>query len=113
MADTPNISDAEWQVMKAVWDLEPVPASEVIEALKDQTEWSPRTIKTLLNRLVRKNAIDFTEENRRYLYRSRVTRRACVRRESRSFLRRVFDGDVTPALVHFLEDAELSSDEVR
>jgi len=52
-------------------------------------------------------------DGRRYLYKARVTREACVRRESRSFLSRVFNGAVAPAVVHFLENAQLTPDEIR
>jgi hypothetical protein len=51
-------------------------------------------------------------EDRRHLYRAKVRRDECIRRESRSFLSRVFNGAVAPALLHFLEDARLSSSEI-
>ena len=108
MPTVPQISDAEWEVMKVVWDRQPVTAAEVVERLSVDRRWSPRTIRTLLDRLVGKQAVNFTPEGKRYLYRARVSRDACVRRASRSFLSRVFDGAAAPAVLHLLThcDAE-------
>jgi BlaI family penicillinase repressor len=115
MSKTPQISDAEWEVMKSVWDHGPLTAGEVVARLEAETHWRPRTIKTLLARLVRKGAVK-TEPlpgaTRAFQYRAAVTRDACARIESRSFLSRVFDGDVAPALLHLLKSADLSSTEI-
>ena len=96
--------------MKAVWDAPPggFTAGEVVEAVARAQPWHPRTIKTLLNRLVQKKAVDVRVEGRRYLYRPRVPRDAALRRESRSFLSRVFGGAVAPAVVHLLEQSDLN-----
>ena len=113
MASIPQISDAEWEVMKAVWDGAPLTAGDVVDRLAAEQKWKPRTIKTLLNRLVKKGAVAMEPDGRRYLYRARVARDAVVRRETRSFLSRVFDGAAAPAIVHFLEQARLTPDEIR
>src|SRR5437762_3140030 len=107
MATVPQISDAEWEVMKAVWDRQPVTAAEVVERLTAEHRWSPRTIKTMLNRLLAKGAVDFKPEGKRYIYRAKVTREACVRKESRSFLSRVFDGATAPAVLHLLSNCDV------
>jgi BlaI family penicillinase repressor len=116
MATVPQISDAEWEVMKVIWETQPVAAAEIVERLAHEWHWSPRTIKTMLNRLVGKGAVDYRAEGKRYIYRARVTREACVRRESRSFLSRVFDGAAAPAVLHLLTHCDLkalSSEEVQ
>ena len=118
-ASVPQISDAEWEVMKAVWDLQPVTAADVVDRVAREHRWSPRTVKTMLNRLVGKGAVDYTPEGKRYLYRARVSKEACVRKESRSFLSRVFDGAAAPAVLHLLSQCDveefkkLSPEEVR
>jgi BlaI family penicillinase repressor len=112
MTSLPQISDAEWEVMKVVWDAGPLAAGEVVRRLESENNWRPRTIKTLLGRLVRKNAIAVQIDDRRYLYRAKISREACRREESKSFLSRVFDGAVAPALVHFIKDANLSAHEI-
>jgi BlaI family penicillinase repressor len=112
MSKPPAISDAEWEVMTVLWDRSPLMANEVVERLKGRKVWNPRTTKTLLNRLVKKGALDFTTQGNRYLYRPRVKREACVRMESRSFVRRVFGGEVGPMLVQFVRQADLSAGEI-
>lgn len=113
MARVPQISEAEWEVMKVVWDGGPLSAGEVVGRVAGEHSWAPRTIKTLLHRLVRKGAVAVEVDGRRYLYRAKVNRQACVRKESRSFLSRVFNGAVAPAVLHFIEQGRLTPQEVR
>jgi len=60
----PQISDAEWVVMKAVWERAPLTTNQVVEALDDRAHWKPKTIHTLLSRLVRKGALEFERKGR-------------------------------------------------
>ncbi len=106
-----RISDAEWQVMEALWERSPATAAQVVEALAASTDWNPRTIKTMLNRLIKKRAIEFEAQGKSYLYRPAVSRDAAVRAQSRSFLKRVFGGDVAPMLAHFVEHHKLTAQE--
>jgi BlaI family penicillinase repressor len=109
----PSISDAEWQVMEAVWAGAPATANEVIDRLSGRgAEWNPRTIRTMLNRLVGKRALGYTAEGKHYLYTPLVDRADCVRDESRSFLSRVFGGATGAALVHFVEEHDLTPAEI-
>ncbi len=108
----PRISDAEWEVMKVLWARAPQTANEVVETLEPVTRWNPRTIRTLLNRLLKKKALGFRQEGRRYLYFPRVEEAACVRAESRSFLQRVYGGALQPMLAAFLEEEKLSREEI-
>ena len=112
MKNTPIISDAEWDVMKVVWDHGPLTSGDVVKHLADEKHWKPRTVKTLLSRLVQKGAVAAAEREGRVLYSAKVARDALARREAKSFLARVFDGAVAPALVHFIEAAELSPREI-
>ena len=112
MPKVPQISDAEWEVMKVLWERGDLSAGQVVDAVADANRWSPRTVKTLLNRLVKKGALAFEVAGRHYVYRAAVGRDACVRKETRSFLSRVFDGAVAPAVVHFLEQSRLSPQEI-
>lgn len=106
-----GISEAEWRVMEVLWE-GPRTSREVVERLAADTGWSPKTIKTLLGRLVRKGALGYEEIGNRYLYRPRVTRGQAVRAEGRSFVERVFGGDAASALLHFARQTELSPAEV-
>ena len=112
MPRMPQISDAEWEVMKVLWDRSPLTANEVVGALAGRKDWSPRTIRALLNRLLGKGALSFEAQGKRYLYRPRVAREECARRESQSFLERVFGGQAAPMLAHLVRDADLSPQEI-
>ncbi|HOA74635.1 MAG TPA: BlaI/MecI/CopY family transcriptional regulator [Phycisphaerae bacterium] len=111
MKKTPRISDSEWQVLRVLWERSPLTAGEVVEALA-HTRWKPKTIKTLLNRLVSKQAVGFEQEGRGYRYFPLVAEHDCVRAESRSFLQRVYGGALLPMLANFLEHEELSPEEI-
>jgi BlaI family transcriptional regulator, penicillinase repressor len=102
-----RISDAEWDVMEAVWGSGSATAAEVIEALAGRREWNQSTIRTMLARLVEKGALRYEVEGPRYIYRAAVTRKRCVRDESRSFLERVFGGDVGSLLVHYVRESKV------
>jgi BlaI family penicillinase repressor len=112
MPKIPQISEAEWEVMRVLWADAPQTANEVCDALAGSTTWNPRTIKTLLNRLVNKGALKYTQHGRMYLYRPAVSESACIRAASRTFLKRVFGGALTPMLAHFLEEETLSAEEI-
>ena len=112
MKRLPRISDAEWLVMQVLWSSPGVTADEVIEALKGKVTWSPRTIRTLINRMLRKRALRFEKEGRKYRYWPAVNQQRCVRQERRSFVQRVYGGTVTPMLAAFIEDAQLSPEEI-
>ena len=115
MARPPAISEAEWEVMDVVWGVggeREVLASDVVEALRGRKDWSPRTVKTLLSRLVKKGALAFEEEGKRYWYHARVPREACVREESKSFVSRVFGGRAGEMLCRFVDEVELSAEEI-
>jgi BlaI family transcriptional regulator, penicillinase repressor len=112
MPESVNITDAEWAVMEVVWNAGKVGAAEVIEALEPTRKWSHRTIRTLLARLVEKGALSAQEDGHRYLYGAAVTRQRCVRSESRSFLDKVFGGDVSSLMLHFAKESRMSPADV-
>jgi BlaI family transcriptional regulator, penicillinase repressor len=110
---THDISDAEWIVMRVIWETHPITSQDVVDALAARHHWSPRTVRTMLNRLVKKKALGFKTEGKRYLYYPKAKQADCVKQESRSFLSRVFGGSVAPMLAHFVDQAELSEEEMR
>src|SRR4051812_10331406 len=111
--DTPQISRAEWQVMKFLWDQTTAcTAQSVIDAISTPNGWSVATIKTLLKRLVEKGALTFTKNGKAYLYSAAVTKAACRTAETDSFLERVFDGSLTPLIAHFAQARGLRKKEI-
>lgn len=108
----PKIADSEWVVMKVFWERAPQTANEAVEALADSVTWSPRTIRTLLNRLVKKGALRYEKDGRAFLYSPLVEEAACARVERSSFLKRVYSGALTPLLTQFIEDEELTQSDI-
>jgi BlaI family penicillinase repressor len=107
-----RISDAEWTVMKVVWQLETATAKQVVEALAGDAAWKPKTIHTLLSRLVQKGVLATEKPAREYLFRPLVSEEQCRLAASRSFMTRVFDGKIAPFLACFLADQKLSRKEI-
>jgi len=112
MPKPPKISDAEWEVMNVLWQSSPLTASDVVNDVGSRMQWHPKTVKTLLARLVRKGALRYRQEGNRYLYTPVHPRERHVEAESRSFIERVFGGSATPALVHFVDAMTLSDEDV-
>lgn len=110
----PRISDTEWEVMRAVWAGHPCSAQEVIARLQaEDATWHPKTVKTLLVRLLRKRALTHRAEGRAYAYRPLVQEDECQAAASESFLRRVFGGSLRPMLAHFVQSRKLSPREIQ
>jgi BlaI family transcriptional regulator, penicillinase repressor len=113
MQRTPRITDTEWEVMRIIWAHAPVTAAEIVERLaaKDPS-WHPKTVRTLLNRLVLKKALSYEASGRSYLYAPLVTEQDCIGAASSTFVERVFGGSLMPMLAHFVEQKRLSRREV-
>jgi BlaI family transcriptional regulator, penicillinase repressor len=109
MKPKPRITDTEWEVMRVVWDHHPLTATAIVADLQRQdATWHPKTVRTLLTRLVQKGALDFTPEGRSYVYRPLVAAEDCIAAESESFVTRVFGGSLRPMLAHFVERQRLT-----
>jgi len=109
----PKISDTEWEVMRVIWAHHPITAADVIARLgaADPT-WHPKTARTLLARLVAKEALGFVESGRGYVYSPKVTEADCIAAASGSFLERVFGGALQPMIAHFVAQRRLTSEEL-
>ena len=112
MGEIPKISEAEWEVMKIVWADSPRTSNQIIEALESTKDWKPKTIKTLISRLVSKNALGFKEEGRKYLYYTLVNENECIRAENQTFLSKVYNGAIKNMLVSFLKESDLSKEDI-
>jgi len=108
----PRIADSEWRIMKLFWKRSPKSAQDVIDELAGEVDWTGKTIKTLLGRLVKKGALGYEKQGRSYLYFSRINEGECKREETRSFVNRVFDGALKPMLASFVEDGNLTPEEL-
>lgn len=104
-----NISDAESHVMEVLWRAPgPVVAEQVVVALSESQHWQTATVKTLLNRLLKKGAIAARKDGRRFLYSAILPREAWLARESESLVQRLFGGRIAPLVAHFGSQRKLS-----
>ena len=97
--------------MKVVWAESPIRARDIIARLAGGQNWSDKTVRTLLARLVKKRVVSFQREGRAYRYRPQVPKAECVQAEGQSFLDRVFEGALAPMFAHFLQGRAISDSE--
>jgi len=112
MKSPPRISEAEWAIMKVLWERSPVTANEIIEAPSIKNSLHPQVARTLINRLVKKGAVGFRKEGRVHLFVPLVKESDCVNAVTDSFLARVFGGSLQPMVAHFVEQDKLTDDEI-
>ena len=112
MGDLPQISEAEFEVMKIVWKYAPINTNEITEKLTQTTNWSPKTIQTLIKRLVSKKALTYEKQSRVFVYTPLVKEDEYIRRESNTFLNRFYDGNIISMLASYIEDDKLSEAEI-
>lgn len=107
-----EISNAEFEVLNIIWKNNPVSAEDIVLALNKDKQWHEKTVKTLLSRLVKKQALDFEKSSRKYLYSPLIAREDYTRKESQSFIQRVFAGRVSPLVAGFAKDNSLQKEDI-
>lgn len=112
-SEKPEISNAEFDVLDVIWDDNPVTANEVIERLNQRKNWHDKTVKTLLGRLVKKEVLSFEKQQRQYLYFPLIARDEYTKKETTSFVSRLFKGRITPMVAGFANQNALSKQDVK
>ena len=112
MNKLPQISEAEFEVMKIVWKYVPISTNEITEKLLQTTSWSPKTIQTLIKRLVTKGVLTYEKQSRVFVYTPTVKENEYINQESNSFLNRYYDGDITAMVSAYVENDRLSEAEL-
>jgi len=107
-----KISSAESVVMEALWRRSPLAAEDVVADVAQPQGWTEATVKTLINRLLKKKALAATRDGRRFLYRPLVARAAYVQAESQGLLNRLFDGRLAPMVSHLSQARALSAEDI-
>jgi BlaI family penicillinase repressor len=105
----PELSDAEWKVIRALWTRHPASARDVLEALHGETGWAYTTVKTLLARLVAKGAAAVRLRANTSLYEPLLTEDEARRTEVKLLVDRAFGGASVPLLRFVLADEKLSA----
>ncbi|MFM9277571.1 penicillinase repressor BlaI [Paenibacillus jiagnxiensis] len=109
----PRISEAEWEVMNVLWEKAPRTANEVTHALQEKTDWKPKTIRTLLDRLVKKEVVSVNQSYKVYTFIPLYTQNECQIAEAKSFLNRIYGGTMKSMLVQFFEEQSITEEEIK
>jgi len=112
MKKTEKISEAEWQVCQELWRRSPQTANEIAQTLAGSNGWSPRTVRTLINRLVNKKVLSYESLGREYHYFPLIGRDECVAAYMQSFVERVFNGAAVSMVAAFIKQQRLSAEEI-
>ena len=96
MSKLPQISEAEFEVMKVIWKYAPISTND----------WSPKTIQTMLKRLVTKKALTYEKQSRVFVYTPLVPETEYIRQESNSFLNKYYNGNIVSMLTSYLVSAD-------
>ncbi|MCH1923971.1 BlaI/MecI/CopY family transcriptional regulator [Shewanella sp. C32] len=107
-----EISNAELTILNLLWQRAPQSAQEIIEQLASANDWQDKTVKTLLNRLVNKQAIGFDKQGRAYAYYPLIKQSEYQLKESESFIQRLFSGRVAPLVAGFAKQKKLTEQDV-
>jgi BlaI family penicillinase repressor len=106
-----RVSESEQIVMEVLWQESPLSSGDVVKRLQKH-DWTEKTVKTFLNRLIKKQVVSFTRDGRRYLYSPIVERNDVLSEQSAGFLNRVFKGDIKELLATFVQNKQLSQEEL-
>lgn len=108
-----QISEAELEVMKIVWELRSATSAQIIEALEESSQWKPKTIQTLITRLVGKEALNVDKTNKKmYIYTANIKENEYKKHANESFLQKLYNGSVNLMLSSFIKDKKLSKEEI-
>lgn len=110
-----NITEAEWPIMRVLWENGSATAAEIVDAVTGERDIAMRTVKTLLRRLIAKKIVAYAidpDDSRIYHYRAVVKRDEAVRAKNRNFLANFYQNNVGDLLAHFVGDASLTNDQI-
>ena len=107
-----ELTEAEWSIIKAVWDHEPCDAPAIQQKLFGETRWTYSTVRTLMDRMVAKGLLAADKNGKPTIYRSAVTRKQAQRGELFYALKHAFNGALTPMVQCLIENHDLSAGEL-
>lgn len=109
----PQISEAEIEVMKVLWEKDASTAKEIIAEIEKTNDWKPKTIQTLLSRLVAKGAVRTEKKDAKsFFYSAAVKKEDYQSYANRSFIKKLYDGSLNLMLASFIKDAQLSKADI-
>lgn len=111
MLQIPNISNGEWQIIEVLWRQSPLTAAKIVDEIQKTKDCSPRTIKTLLRRLIAKGAVNYKVDEkdcRIYHYSPIISEEDCLHKVNEEFLNIHYNGDLTVLLEKLMDQYELT-----
>lgn len=108
-----ELTDAEWAIMKILWQNEPCSAGTVQEALTKSKAWAYSTVKTTMDRMVKKGLLEITKIRNLQLFSARISQTQAKTGELRKMLKRAFDGAFTPMMQFLIENENLSKEQLK
>lgn len=114
MKEVPQISDAELEVLKILWEAEPATSTQIVDRLSGVSDWKPKTIHTLIARLVSKGAVQAQKiDGKSYLYSTCIKEEEYKTSASKSFLQRLYNGSINLMLASYVKEQKLTSNEIK
>lgn len=107
-----QISEAEFKVMKIIWEKYPISTNDIVNILIKNTEWTPKTIQTLINRLEKKKAINHEKNGRMFIYSPLIKKDDYINAETHSFLNKFYKGAANKLVLSFIKNDMLSKEEI-
>ena len=107
-SNIPSVTAAEWEIMNVLYQHGKLASRDIFANLPQERGWTIRTVKTLLGRLVAKNAIDYEQIGNSYLYRPVFSRESLLTKELPDFVEHVLGGSIAPVLLHCVENETLT-----
>lgn len=108
----PQISEAEFEVMKIIWEYAPISTNDITDKLVSKTQWNPKTIHTLLKRLVQKNAITYQKQSRLFVYTPLIKKEEYIQQQNHSFLQRFYNGNFSYLFASYLDNEDLTEEDI-
>lgn len=108
-----KVSESELEVLKVLWDKQSCTSSQIVSALEDTSDWKPKTIQTLINRLVAKDYISVDKTNKKaYTYYSNISEKEYKKDANESFLQKLYNGSINTMISTFIKDQKLSKEDL-
>lgn len=107
-----ELSEAEWNIMESLWEYSPKVGSQIVADMAERTGWSRSTTLTMLRRMHEKGMISCRDNGQMKAYAPLIEREVAVKRETESFLNRVYHGSISMLVSGFVEKQKLSREEL-
>jgi BlaI family penicillinase repressor len=104
----PAMSSAETEILRLVWQLEPVTVQEICDAISETRAVNYATVQTLLRRLEKKGYVHHELRGKAHLFSAAIKRDEVVKRTVGDFVERLFGGDPLPLMLHLADQADLN-----